>query len=87
MNGDIGRRIELCRRASNPDWEDVAVLAQNLDPAQKDFIREHPPGLVEALWRHFAATRDKCGCTSPSHERPDCTVPLIERLLLDEESA
>jgi hypothetical protein len=86
MNGEIARRMTLCERAGNPDWEDVVQLAGNLKDAEKAFIREHPPGLVEALWRHFDATRDKCGCTSSSHERPECTVRLIERLLLDEES-
>ncbi|MBN1240657.1 MAG: hypothetical protein JXB36_19300 [Gammaproteobacteria bacterium] len=87
MDGEIARRRELCELAGNPDWEDVVLLADNLQPAEKDFIRAHPPGLVEALWKHFDATRDKCGCESLSHERPDCTVRLIERLLLREESA
>jgi hypothetical protein len=86
MEKEIRRRAELCERAQNPEWEDVIVLAKNLDAPQKAFLREHPPGLVKALWSHFAATREACGCKSPTHERPDCTVRLIERLLLDEES-
>ncbi|HLF10829.1 MAG TPA: hypothetical protein VJA26_06410 [Gammaproteobacteria bacterium] len=86
MEQEIQRRIELCERAQNPDWEEVIVLAKHLDAAQKAFLREHRPGLVKALWNHFDATRGQCGCRSTSHERPGCTVGLIEKLLLDEQS-
>ena len=86
MEKEIRRRVELCERAQNPDWEDIVVLAKNLDDAQKAYLRAHRPGLVKALWSHFDATRAACGCKSPTHERAGCTVRLIERLLLDEES-
>lgn len=86
MNGEIQKRIALCEQAANPDWEDVVLLAENLKAAEKDFLRAHPPGLVEALWKHFEATRDHCGCATPAHERSGCHVRLIERLLLDEEA-
>jgi hypothetical protein len=86
MDKEIRRRAQLCERAQNPDWEDVIALAENLNASQKAFIKEHPPGLVKALWSHFDATRGQCGCKSPTHERHDCTVRLIERLLLDEQS-
>ena len=52
---------------------------------QKAFLRDHPPGLVNALWAHFEATCERCGCKTPAHERPDCEVRLIERLLLEQE--
>jgi hypothetical protein len=84
---EIRRKVELCERAENAEWEEVIVLAKNLDAAQRDFLREHRPGLVKALWGHFDATRGQCGCTSAAHERAGCTVRLIERLLLDEQSA
>ncbi|HEY7671672.1 MAG TPA: hypothetical protein VIC71_05595 [Gammaproteobacteria bacterium] len=86
MEKEIRRRAELCERAQNAEWEDVIMLAKNLDADQKAFLREHRPGLVKALWSHFDATRGACGCRSATHERPECTVRLIERLLLDEES-
>lgn len=86
MNGDITRRQELCELAVSPDWEAVVLLADTLQPTERAYMRAHPPGLVGALWRHFEATRDKCGCDSLTHERPDCTVRWVERLL-DEESA
>lgn len=86
MNDEIQRRMALCERAANPDWEAVVLLAEHLEPDQKDFIRAHSPGLVEALWKHFEATRDRCGCATPAHERSGCYVRLIERLLLDDES-
>lgn len=87
MEKEIRRRVQLCERAQNPDWEDVVALAEHLDASQRAFLKEHPPGLVKALWGHFDATRGQCGCTTASHERPDCTVRLVERLLLDEQSA
>lgn len=86
MEREIQRRAQLCERAQNPEWEDVVALAKNLDVSQRAFLKEHPPGLIKALWNHFDATRGQCGCTSPTHERPGCTVRLIERLLLDEQS-
>lgn len=86
MEKEIQRRSQLCERAQNPDWEDVIAFAENLDASQRAFLKEHPPGLVKALWSHFDATRDACGCKSDMHERPGCTVRLIERVLLDEQS-
>jgi hypothetical protein len=86
VDKEIRRRAELCERAQSPEWEEVIMLAKNLDSAEKAFLREHPPGLVKALWTHFETTREACGCKSPTHERSGCTVRLIERLLLDEES-
>ena len=86
MDKEIARRKTLCQLAENPEWEETVLLARNLNTAQKAFLREHPPGLVNALWNHFEVTRDKCGCTSAAHERPNCSVRLIERLLIDEES-
>jgi hypothetical protein len=50
-------------------------------------LREHPPGLVKALWMHFEATRDRCGCSTAAHERPECSVALVQRLLLEGEAA
>lgn len=86
MDKEIKRRIELCDKARNPDWDQVVLAARHLGETEKALIRLHPPGLIRALWDHFEATRDKCGCQSPSHERKDCSVHLIERILLDEES-
>jgi hypothetical protein len=86
MDSEIRTRIKLCEGAQNAEWQDIVVLAKNLDDAQKAFLKEHPPGLVKALWSHFDATRGQCGCQSATHERPGCTVRLIERLLLDEQS-
>ncbi|HLF11844.1 MAG TPA: hypothetical protein VJA26_11575 [Gammaproteobacteria bacterium] len=86
MDKEIARRKTLCELADNPEWDETVVLARNLSAEQKAFLKEHPPGLVKALWNHFEATRDQCGCESVSHERPDCSVRLIERLLIDEES-
>lgn len=87
MEKEIQRRIQLCERAQNAEWHDIVTLAENLDSAQRAFLTEHPPGLIKALWNHFASTRDQCGCQSAAHERPDCTVRLIERLLLDQQCA
>jgi hypothetical protein len=86
MEREIQRRAQLCERAQNPEWEDIIALAENLDASQRAFLKEHPPGLIKALWRHFDATRGQCGCMSTTHERPGCTVRLIERLMLDEQS-
>ena len=86
MDTEIARRKKLCEQAEDPEWDEAVLLARNLSTQQKAFLREHPPGLVNALWTHFEGTRDKCGCTSFAHERPDCSVRLIERLLVDEES-
>lgn len=85
MDKEIQRRMQLCERAVDADWEDAVVLARHLDANQLAFLREHPPGLVKALWQHFDATRDRCGCVTSAHERPACSVRLIEKLLLDEE--
>jgi hypothetical protein len=87
MDREIRVKIELCERADNAEWDEVIVRACDLRPEQTAFLREHPPGLVKALWTHFDGTRDRCGCTTPAHERPGCAVPLIERLLLDGELA
>jgi hypothetical protein len=86
MDSEIRRRTELCENAQNPEWQDIVMLAKNLDGAQKAFLEAHPPGLVKALWNHFDATRGQCGCQSSAHERAGCTVRLIERLMLDEQS-
>lgn len=83
MNNGIERRIELCSRAEDAEWEESVVLARHLGREQKAFMQAHPPGLVRALWLHYAATRDRCGCQTAAHERAACTVPLIERLLLE----
>ena len=87
MSSGIERRIELCARADDAEWEEVVVLARHLGRDQKAFMQAHPPGLVRALWLHFAATRDRCGCKTPAHERADCAVLLIERLLLEADAA
>jgi hypothetical protein len=86
MEKEIQRRVQLCERAQNPEWEGTVALAENLDASQRAFLKEHPPGLIKVLWRHFDATRGQCGCASSTHERPECTVRLVERLLLDEQS-
>ena len=67
--------------------EEIVARAPGFSAPQKAFLADHPPGLVRALWQHFAQTRDRCGCRTPSHERSNCQVLLIQRLLLDEESA
>ncbi|RPI61696.1 MAG: hypothetical protein EHM50_05240 [Lysobacterales bacterium] len=85
MDKEIQRRTRLCERADNPEWEEAVAVARHLDADQKAFLKDHPPGLVKALWQHFDATRDRCGCATPAHERPGCSVGLIEKLLLDEE--
>ena len=82
---EIERRKTLCEEAQNPDWESVAG-SSNLEERDRVFLKAHPPGLVGALWSHFEATREKCGCSTPSHERSDCSVALVERLLRDEQS-
>jgi hypothetical protein len=87
MDTEIRHKIEVCDRAQDAEWEEIVAAISRLDKAQRSFLYEHPPGLVKALWSHFDATRGQCACTSPSHERADCTVRLIERLLLDEQSA
>jgi hypothetical protein len=86
MDRDIQRRIGLCERADDAEWEEAVVLARHLEAKQKAFLKDHPPGLVKALWLHFDATRDRCGCATPAHERPGCSVRLIEKLLLDQEA-
>lgn len=86
METEVRHKIQICDRAENAEWDEVVAEAGNLDEAQRAFLNEHSPGLVKALWSHFDATRDKCGCSSPTHERAGCTVRLIERLLLDEQS-
>jgi hypothetical protein len=86
MSADVAGKIELCDRASDAEWREVVLLAQRLAEDQKAFLQAHPPGLVRALWAHFAATRDRCGCETAAHERVDCTVPLVERLLLEAEA-
>jgi hypothetical protein len=87
MNTGIERRIELCSRADDAEWEELVVVARHLGKNQKAFMQAHPPGLVRALWLHFAATRDRCGCSTAAHERAECAVPLIERLLLEADAA
>lgn len=87
MSTDIAGKIDLCDRASDAEWQEVVVLARHLGKDQKAFMQAHPPGLVRALWAHFAATRDRCGCKTAAHERADCTVPLVERLLLEADAA
>lgn len=86
MDKEIARRKKICEQAENAEWEDVIPFMSGLEREQRAFLKAHPPGLVKALWAHFEATRDKCGCTSASHERADCPAKLIERLLLDEEA-
>jgi hypothetical protein len=86
METQIKRRLQICERAQDAEWDEIVAMAENLSASQRAFLKEHPPGLVKALWSHFDATREKCGCSSPSHERSGCTVRLIERLLLDEQS-
>ena len=85
MDREIKRKIELCERADDAEWDDVVASAKHLAQAQKAYLREHPPGLVKALWAHFDATRDRCGCDTATHERSGCTVPFIEKLLLEAE--
>ena len=85
MDREIKRKIELCERADNAEWEEVIVVAKHLTKDQRTFMQEHPPGLVKALWAHFDATRDRCGCDTATHERSGCTVPFIEKLLLEAE--
>ena len=87
MDREIEHKIALCERADNAEWGEIVVFAKQLTEAQKAFMHAHPPGLVRALWEHFDATRDRCGCTTAAHERVGCTVPLIERLLLEAELA
>ena len=85
MDTEIARRKKLCEQAEDPEWDETVLLARNLSAQQKAFLREHPPGLVKALWAHFDATRDRCGCDTATHERSGCTVPFIEKLLLEAE--
>ena len=86
MDKHIEYKKRLCDEAHNPEWDDIVVSAERLGDSERAYLREHPPGLVKALWSHFERTRDKCGCSSSSHEQPDCLVHFVERLLLDEES-
>lgn len=86
MDTEIDRRTKACDAARNPEWDSVVMQAEKLGKSEKAYIRMHPPGLVGALWTHFAATRDKCGCETVGHEREDCAVRLIERILRDEEA-
>jgi hypothetical protein len=86
MIDEMERRRSLCERADTADWEDLVARARPFSTAQKAYLAEHPPGLVGALWQHFARTRERCGCTTAAHEQADCRVPLIERLLLDQET-
>lgn len=85
MDKEIKRRQELCEQADSAEWEEVVALARNLSAPQKAFLKDHPPGLVAVLWAHFDATRDRCGCATPAHERRGCKVRLIEKLLLGQE--
>jgi hypothetical protein len=85
MDREIARYVELCERADSAEWDVVVARPRGLTPEEKAFLHAHPPGLVRALWAHFDATRDRCGCKGPTHERAGCTVPLIERLLLEAE--
>lgn len=87
MDAEIRHKIDLSNQAQDAEWEEIVAAIPGLSQALRRFFHEHPPGLVKALWNHFDATRDQCGCSSSSHERPECTVRLIERLLLDEQSA
>jgi hypothetical protein len=87
MESEIRRKIDICSRAQNAEWAEAVAAANNLNASQRAFLHEHPPGMVKALWNHFDATRGRCGCASPTHERRECTVPLIERLLRDEQAA
>jgi hypothetical protein len=85
MDQEIERRRAVCAAADNAEWEEVIARARSLSAAQKAFIRDNPPGLVRALWAHFEATRDRCGCATPAHEGRGCQVRLIEKLLLEQE--
>lgn len=85
MDAEITRRRRACDSARNPSWETIVSGAKNLGDAEIAYMRLHPPGLVGALWSHFEATRDKCECQQATHERPDCAVRLIERILVDDE--
>lgn len=86
MGTEVERRMNLCRDAQDPDWNGVIALAGNLEHKEREFLVAHPPGLVKALWDHYRATQDGCGCASPSHEKASCTVMLVERLLADEQA-
>lgn len=84
MDRSIARYVELCERADTPEWTELVVVPRRLTPEQKAFLHAHPPGLVRALWAHFMATRDRCGCGTAAHD-PTCAVPLVERLVLEAE--
>ncbi len=86
MEPEIKRRKGLCRAAQTPDWNSVIARVQGVDESGREFLTAHPPGLVKALWNHYEATREACGCATPSHEKADCTVRLIDRLLSDEQA-
>lgn len=87
METEVRHKILVCEDAQNAEWDDIVARMANVGPTQRAYLNEHPPGLVKALWAHFHETRERCGCTMPRHERPGCVVRLIERLLLDEQSA
>jgi hypothetical protein len=84
MDSEIKRRMQECAQADVAEWEEVVVNASPLSREQRRFLQDHPPGLIKALWQHFDMTRDRCGCESPTHERPECAVPWIDRMLRDE---
>jgi hypothetical protein len=86
MDAEIERRRSLCQAAQQPDWDDVVLLARDISDEVRAYLDAHPPGLVRALWTHFDATREHCGCLLPTHERPECQVRLVERLPIDQES-
>lgn len=86
MEAEIKRRIGLCRDAQTPDWNSVIARVEKLAKNEQEYLIAHPPGLVKALWNHYEATQEACGCQSPNHEKVDCSVRLVDRLLADEEA-
>jgi len=86
MEPEVERRIRLCREAQTPDWNSVITRTRGLRETNRKFLIAHPPGLVKALWNHYELTREACGCATPSHENPNCTVRLVDRLLADEQA-
>jgi hypothetical protein len=86
MDAQIELRLKACDDARDPEWEASIEQVTELSDRAKAYLNLHPPGLVRALWSHFEATRDKCGCATVSHEREGCAVRLIERILLEEQS-
>ena len=85
MDRQIARLKKLCDEAQNPEWNEEMQRVVGATAAQIAFVSAHRPGLIRALWSHFEATSDKCGCSNVSHENPDCSVRLIQKLLLEEE--